>query len=141
MTLSHKTTYCFSLIAALGLASAAPAIAQQAEPNSEGLASAALVSGETSAAIETLRGELRQHPSDPAVMINLGIALAQTGQETEARELFENALNSRKVIELDTADGRTTDSRRLARLAINMLEAGEFRTFPAATEQLSLSAQ
>ncbi|MEP0391917.1 MAG: tetratricopeptide repeat protein [Erythrobacter sp.] len=141
MPMLHKMTFGLALLAGLGLAAATPAIAQQVEPNREGLASAALVSGDTSAAIEMLRSQLRQHPNDPAVMINLGIALAQTGSEAEARVLFENALTSRDVIELDTADGRTTNSRKLARLAINMLETGEFRPLPAVNQQLTLSEQ
>jgi hypothetical protein len=32
------------------------------------------------------------------------------------------------VVELDTADGSATDSRRLARKALKMLERGEFRS-------------
>jgi hypothetical protein len=38
---------------------------------------------------------------------------------------------------LETADGTSTDSRRLARKALKMLERGEFRVAPAHGEQLT----
>jgi len=81
---------------------------------------------------------LKAYPNDPALRINLGIAHAQAGNETEAREQFEAAIASREVLELDTADGRTTNSRRLARQAMAMLKRGEFRPASAPGEQLTL---
>ncbi|MDT8280886.1 MAG: hypothetical protein RQ806_10115, partial [Erythrobacter sp.] len=59
------------------------------------------------------------------------------GNEAKARAAFESALASREVIELDTADGTTTDSRRLARKAIRMLNRGEFRPANMRSEQLT----
>jgi len=138
MNLSNKITFGFALMAGVGFVSATPAIAQQSEADSEGLASTALVGGNTTVAIDMLKKELRQYPNDPALMINLGIALAQSGKEAEARVQFNSALASNEVIELDTANGRTTDSRKLARKAIAMLERGDFRPVPLQSDRLTL---
>lgn len=62
---------------------------------------------------------------DPAQLINLGIAYARQGDEAKARLLFREALTDNPM-DLETADGTLTDSRRLARKAIRMLELGEF---------------
>lgn len=138
MTVSHKTTFGFALISAIGLIASAPAIAQEAAASNEGLASTELASGNTSAAIQTLTQELRQYPKDPALMINLGIAHAQSGNEAQARDHFEAAMASRNIIELDTANGNTTNSRALARTAIAMLERGEFRPAARQTDRFTL---
>lgn len=127
MNLSKMTKVSAAMIAAIGLGSAVPAFAQNVEPSDAGLASASLANGEVAKAIQMLEAELKEYPNDPALLINLGIAHAQTGNEAGARDLFVAAMASREVIELDTANGRTTDSRKLARLAIAMLERGEFR--------------
>ena len=135
MALSNMTKFGIAALMGLSMAGAAPAFAQKEANEDAWLASASLADGEAVKAIGMLEAQLKQSPGDPALLINLGIAHAQTGNEAEAREQFDAALASRDVIELDTADGRTTNSRRLARQAIAMLERGEFR--PAA-DQLTL---
>lgn len=97
-----------------------------------------LVAGRAEQALATLEKASAADPHDAAVLINLGIAHAQAGNDNKARAAFEQALACHEVIELDTADGATTDSRRLARKAIRMLERGEFRASPARGEQLTL---
>lgn len=128
------------LSVALALAGAAvlsqPAFAQEAATGDEGLAAATLSEGESVRAIAMLKTALEEHPGDPAILINLGIAYAQAGSDAEARASFEAALASREVVELQTASGRDTDSRRLARRALGMLERGEFR--PTASSRFSL---
>lgn len=138
ITMSKITKTGLVAVAGLGLGLAAPSYAQTTQPSAEGLASASLAEGQALKAIRTLEAELKAYPDDPALHINLGIALAHSGNEAKARGHFETALASREVLELDTADGRTTDSRRLARQAIAMLERGDFR--PAMTQpgQLTL---
>lgn len=138
MTLSDKMKFGVAVVAVMGLGAAAPAFAQEEEANKQGLASTALAAGNTSAAIEMLTKELEQYPGDPALMINLGIAHAQVGNEAQARIQFEAAMASREVVELDTANGRTTDSRKLARKAIGMLERGEFRPVALQSDRLTL---
>ena len=135
MALSNMTKFGIAALMGLSMAGAAPAFAQKEANEDAWLASASLADGEAVKAIGMLEAQLKQSPGDPALLINLGIAHAQTGNEAEAREQFDAALASRDVIELDTADGRTTNSRRLARQAIAVLERGEFR--PAA-DQLTL---
>ncbi|MCK0127699.1 tetratricopeptide repeat protein [Erythrobacter sp. F6033] len=93
----------------------------------EELGAASLAKGESGQAIRALEPQLKSNPSDPALLINLGIAFAQAGEEAKARAMFKAAMSSHKQLELETADGNSTDSRRLARKAIAMLDRGEFR--------------
>ena len=74
---------------------------------------------------------------DPAELINIGIAYAQTGEEAKARAAFEAALACGEVVDIETADGSATDSRRLARKALRMLARGEFRADGARSAQLT----
>ena len=105
----------------------APQIANDsAASESQSLASHHLADGRTSSAIASLQKSVDDAPTDPALLINLGIAHAQKGQDDQARALFERALVSPNPVELETADGKATDSRRLARKAIRMLDRGEF---------------
>ena len=98
-----------------------------------------LAAGRAAQAIATLEKASAADPQDAAVLINLGIAYAHAGDETRARAAFERALACNEVVDLETADGSATDSRRLARKAIKMLERGEFRSAPARAEQLTLA--
>ena len=135
MTLSKVSPLA---LAALLAVSAAPVAAQTAVPTDAGLAAETLSDGRTMQAISQLKAELGAHPGDPAVLINLGIAQAQIGNEAEARSSFEAAMRSREVVELETASGMTTDSRRLARHALVMLERGEFRAERNSSSQFTL---
>lgn len=101
------------------------------------LAANPLAAGRGDEAIAVLEKASAANPHDAAVLINLGIAHAQRGDDAKARTAFEAALACHEVIELDTADGAATDSRRLARKAIKMLERGEFRPAAARAGQLT----
>jgi tetratricopeptide (TPR) repeat protein len=90
------------------------------------LAAQPLAAGRADQALPLLERASAAKPHDPAVLINLGIAYAQAGDEAKARAAFEQAAACHEVIELDTADGTATDSRRLARKALKMLARGEF---------------
>ena len=68
---------------------------------------------------------------DPARLINHGIALARTGNYEAARADFAAAANARDSVELETADGKWVDSRRLARKALALLDKGEFARYYA----------
>lgn len=96
-----------------------------------------LAAGRTDQALATLEAASAADPHDAAVLINLGIAYAHAGDDAKARAAFEQALACHEVIELDTADGTTTDSRRLARKALKMLERGEFRPAAAPASQIT----
>jgi Flp pilus assembly protein TadD len=102
------------------------------------LAVAPLMAHRTAEAIAILKQSHLSNPEDPAVMINLGIAYAQSGQEAEARALFDAALTKRAEFDLAISSGQVTDSRQLARRAIRMLERGEFRAGVPAASQLTL---
>jgi tetratricopeptide (TPR) repeat protein len=139
-------TMSFTVFAAALLAATAPGGAPAtlveaplAAPGDSGdLAARALASGRDSQALVTLEKAAVADPHDAAVLINLGIAYARVGEETKARAAFEQALACHEVVELDTADGTATDSRRLARKALKMLERGEFRPAPTHAGQLTL---
>ena len=135
----NRSTATF-VTAALALA-AAPLAAQSSSSdlgsNDAQLAAESLSDGENRRAIAQLRAALEQQPGDPALLINLGIAYAQAGSDSEALENFQAALSSREIVELETADGRATDSRRLARRAIAMLQRGEFRAEEQSSRQVS----
>ncbi|NJO14006.1 MAG: tetratricopeptide repeat protein [Rhizobiales bacterium] len=99
----------------------------QAAAAPDDLAAQPLAQGRTDKALAMLEQASIADPHDAGVLINLGIAYAQMGDEAKARTAFEQALACHEVVELETADGSATDSRRLARKAIKMLERGEFR--------------
>ena len=123
-----KSALALALAAAgsLAVVTGAPASAQAVTDDAE-LASDNIASGETTTAIATLEIEREQFPNDPALLINLGIAYAHMGKDAKARDMFKAALKSDDPVELETANGKTTDSRRLARKALAMLERGDFR--------------
>lgn len=104
-----------------------PAQLQAADETGD-LAAQPLAQGRTDKALAMLEQASAADPHDAAVLINLGIAYAQMGDEAKARAAFEQALACHEVVELQTADGSDTDSRRLARKALKMLERGEFRS-------------
>ncbi|MEL6542170.1 MAG: hypothetical protein AAFN04_03895 [Pseudomonadota bacterium] len=109
-------------------AQAAPAAATQPSVEAAALESDQLSKGRAYRAIAALEKRVEAAPEDPALLINLGIAHAQVGDAESARTMFDRALVSPEPIELETADGKVIDSRRLARKAIRMLERGEFTT-------------
>jgi Tfp pilus assembly protein PilF len=116
-------------LAAQGAVVAAPSNAQDAGQIADAateLAVDLIMTGQKQAALIRLEQQRDMEPNDPAVLINLGIAYAQMGYEEKARASFKIALASPQTQELDTADGRTMDSRRLARHALQMLDRGEF---------------
>lgn len=130
------TLVTFALIAATPLAGAS-AVAIPPPAQAPELAAQPLVAGRTDQALAALERASAADPQDAAVLINLGIAYAQTGAEAKARAAFERALACDTVVELDTADGTATDSRRLARKALRMLARGEFRAAPARGAKLT----
>ncbi|HSJ77916.1 MAG TPA: tetratricopeptide repeat protein [Erythrobacter sp.] len=126
------------LVAALFAAAPLPAPVSAAPVARLGdLAAQPLAAGRKDEALAVLEKASAANPHDAAVLINLGIAHAQRGDDAKARTAFEAALACHEVVELDTAGGAVTDSRRLARKAIKMLERGEFRPASARAGQLT----
>jgi tetratricopeptide (TPR) repeat protein len=101
------------------------------------LAAQPLAAGHGAQALDALERASTANPHDPALQINLGIAYAQAGEDAKARDAFERAAACHEIVELDTADGTATDSRRLARKALKMLARGEFRPASARAGQLT----
>lgn len=88
-----------------------------------------LVDGDNRAAIQTIQANEELASDDPARLINLGIALARTGDFEAARRHFEAARDHEERFELETASGEWVDSRALARKGLAMLERGEFQRY------------
>jgi hypothetical protein len=127
---------------ALGLVAASPLVANDTfrvqSPDNVELAAAALSQGRSSEAIGVLSKAHTADRSDPAVLINLGIAHAHRGEDAAAQGLFKAAINSPVAYDLETAEGIAVDSRKLARKALRMLERGEFRSASQAASHLTL---
>jgi tetratricopeptide (TPR) repeat protein len=121
------TAFAMALLATTTMP-AQPAAGLVSPTDGNDLAAQTLAAGQEDEALATLVRATAANPHDPAVLINLGIAYAQKGDDAKARTAFEAALACHEVVELDTADGSATDSRRLARKALKMLERGEFRS-------------
>ena len=124
-------------LSSLALALAAPAAlagSPIADKDAESIANSAtefaadlIMAGDKRAAMMRLEEKRDADPKDPAILINLGIAYAQLGYDQKARDQFKGALSSDVSQDLELADGRTMESRRLARRALQMLDRGEFR--------------
>lgn len=85
-----------------------------------------LMEGRNADAVSQLESNAQLDGTDPAVLINLGVAYARQGREAEARAMFQAAMSNANRETLETADGKWKDSRHLARLALVKLAAGEF---------------
>lgn len=84
-----------------------------------------LLDGRDSAAITAIEAR-PETTTDPARLLNLGIAYARRGEDAKARVLFELAYRARDRVELETATGEWIDSRTLAKQALAMLDGGSF---------------
>jgi Tfp pilus assembly protein PilF len=130
------TVFAIAVMAAVPLASpAASPMTASLEANDPVLQP--MAAGRMDDALAKLETASAAKPHDAALLINLGIAYAQRGQEMKARATFEQAAACHEIIELTTADGSVTDSRRLARKALKMLARGEFVVQPARGGQLT----
>lgn len=114
-----------------------PAASLQSSGAAGDLAAQPLAAGRAEEALVALQRASTANPDDAALLINLGIAYAHQGDDAQARSAFKAALACDDVVELSTADGTATDSRRLARKALRMLERGEFRPAGERGEQLT----
>ena len=80
-----------------------------------------LIGGDAERALAALEAQLLQDPEDPALLINLAAAYAQLGREERAAAAYQAAIDSQTRYELELADGRWLDSRRVARMGLSEL--------------------
>lgn len=114
------------LIASALLARAeAPAITVQAGVEYVDVAYEELMQGRLDEAISRIRANSSLEADDPAALINLGTAYALKGHPKKAKDYYLGAIASGDRYDLELADGRWMDSRRAARLAVEMLSRGE----------------
>ena len=90
------------------------------------VAYAELTAGMNELAIDRIEANDALDASDPARLINLGIAHAREGEDEQAREYFDAAMRSDARLQLETATGEWTDSRVLAKTALRKLNRGDF---------------
>lgn len=88
----------------------------------------ALMAGDNERAIAEIEGNRSLAKDDPARLINLGIAHANSGDEQRARKMFDAAVMSADQMELETSTGDWIYSRAIARMALRMLDDGSLRT-------------
>lgn len=142
--MNARTLSAVGIIAALAIGPISASAADGQTPSAstisatEQRAAQQLARGDQDQAIKLLESELEKFPEDPALLINLGIAHAQSGNERDARTSFESAMTAPDSIDLETANGSLIDSRRLARRALTMLDRGEFRTESNGKTQVSM---
>ncbi|GMM92473.1 tetratricopeptide repeat protein [Qipengyuania sp. MTN3-11] len=105
---------------------AAIAFAGQASSATVDVARDELLAGRNAAAIATIGANEELDDSDPARLINLGVAHARQGESDRARQFFKAAMKIDDAIYLETADGDWIEARRLAARALAMLERGDF---------------
>ncbi|MXP25006.1 tetratricopeptide repeat protein [Altererythrobacter indicus] len=94
---------------------------QQMPPEQMNVAFEQLAAGDSAEAIEELRRS--EYANDPARLINLGTAYAQSGDYKKAAKFFRAALASGTQYRLELADGSWMDSRQAARLALANLNS------------------
>lgn len=115
-----------ALIGAVMLAGAAPATAgADVEINyPEGsLGFAAFQAGDYERAAQMIESNNSISRSDPARLINLGIAYERMGDYSKARDLYTRAFESSDGEKLILSNGEMIDSRVLARQVIARLSA------------------
>ena len=89
-----------------------------------------LAAGDNLAAISAIEaGSLPA--SDPARLINHGIALARLGDHEGAREKFAEVVADSDRYRLETGSGKWVDSRVLARRGLSLIDRGEFEGYAA----------
>lgn len=81
-----------------------------------------IANGNFDAALEVLETAHADSPHDPATLINLGSVHQQLGNMQEARLYYVAALESSTRYDMELADGRWIDSRRVATMALGTLE-------------------
>jgi Tfp pilus assembly protein PilF len=113
------------LVASAALAhSSAPPITVDAGADRIDVAYEELMRGQPEAAILKIRSNTKLDADEPAALINLGSAYARIGRADEAQACYRSAIASNNRYDLELADGRWMDSRRAARLAVEMLAKG-----------------
>ena len=113
-------TFAISTAAALLLPT--PALAQYLPQNDPAPGASSLMSSNFSSAEREIRGaDVSRY--DPARSINLGIAVAKTGQVEKAQREFNQVLREDDV-QLVVANGRSYSSHEVAQRALDAMHGG-----------------
>lgn len=86
----------------------------------------AMAAGRSAAAIARIESNDALDASDPARLINLGIAYARQGDTATARNMFQRVLSHDSAYMLETSHGQWVEAGVLARKALAALDAGTF---------------
>jgi len=88
----------------------------------------AMAEGRSAAAIARIESNDALDASDPARLINLGVAYARQGDKAKARSMFQRVLSRDSAYMLETSHGQWIEAGVLARKALAALDAGTFET-------------
>ena len=83
-----------------------------------------LRAGSAEAAIQRIQSNRLLPADDPSALINLGAAHARVGNLEEAHSYYIAAIASRDRYDVQLGDGRWMDTRRAARMAIELQQRG-----------------
>ena len=83
----------------------------------------AMVDRDYQTAVAQMENNTAVDSDDPARLINLGQAYAELGETAKAQQLLLAAANSPKSFDLVLSDGNVANSRDVAKLALNRINA------------------
>ena len=114
-----KKAFC---IAALTVMISVPVHAN--EPNGEvgyqtgELGYDALMAGDNQRAVQQILAHADENTSDPAKLLNLGRAYQRMGRHSDAIRMYQSAITSRDIFDVELADGTIMSSRDAAKIAL-----------------------
>ncbi len=78
----------------------------------------ALMAGDNQRAVQQILAHADENTSDPAKLLNLGRAYQRMGRHSDAIRLYQSAMASRDVFDVELADGTIMSSRDAAKIAL-----------------------
>lgn len=112
------------ILMSAALAGSAPVEVSAPRPESVDVGYEDLRAGRAEAAIQRIQSNRLVSADDPSALINLGAAHARVGKLEEARAYYIAAIASRDRYDVQLSDGRWMDTRRAARMAIELQQRG-----------------
>jgi Tfp pilus assembly protein PilF len=83
----------------------------------------ALMAGDNQRAAQQILAHADENTSDPAKLLNLGRAYQRMGRNADAIRMFQSAITSRDIFEVELADGTIMSSREAAKIALAQFNA------------------
>jgi Tfp pilus assembly protein PilF len=83
----------------------------------------ALMAGDNQRAAQQILAHADENTSDPAKLLNLGRAYQRMGRNADAIRMFQSAITSRDIFDVELADGTIMSSREAAKIALAQFNA------------------